>query len=186
VTGGTTARHDPGRNPRTRAGLARFGRVLVVRLAPGEDVLPALSQLLDDAGIASGVILSGVASLEHASVRNITRFPNRWPIRPDDRTRTRIPGPLEVLAMQGNVAPAPDGSRVIHCHADFSVGAPPAVTYGGHLMEDTIVGTTCELAVAELTGAAVRRVHDDETRTLELDVAPPPAARPAGRGGEQE
>jgi predicted DNA-binding protein with PD1-like motif len=186
VTGGTAAAFPPGRNPRTRAGLARFGRVLVARLAPGEDVLPALSQLLDDAGIASAVILSGVASLRHASVRNITRFPHAWPIRPEDRAHTRIPGPLEVLAMQGNVAPAPDGSRIIHCHADFSTGTPPAVTYGGHLMEDTIVGTTCELYVAELTGSGVRRVHDDETRTLELDVAPALEPRPARRGGEQE
>lgn len=160
------------RNPRTRAGVGRFGRVLVIRLAPGEDVLPSMAQLLDDAGIDNGVILSGVASLRHASVRNIVHFPPQWPIRPDMRKRTTIPGPLEVLALQGNVAPQPGGGTFIHCHADFSLGAPAAVTYGGHLLDDTIVGTTCEIYIGELVDLDVRRVHDEETQTLEIDVHP--------------
>lgn len=160
------------RNPRTRAGVGNFGRVLAIRLAPGEDVLPSMIQLLADAGIAQGVILSGVASLQHASLRNIHTFPENWPIRVQDRHTTRIEGPLEILAMQGNVAPAPDGSTFIHCHLEFSTGNPPATTYGGHLLEDTIVGTTCEIYIAELVGVDMRRIDDDETRTLEIDVRP--------------
>ncbi|MPZ59835.1 MAG: DUF296 domain-containing protein [Propionibacteriales bacterium] len=158
--------------PGTRAGLATFGRVLVARLGPGEDVLPAMERLLLDAGLTSGVILSGVASLHHASVRNITRFPDQWPIRDDMRKKSTIPGPLEILAMQGNIAPKPDGGIIIHCHVEFSVGTPAAVTYGGHLIEDTIVGTTCEVYVAELSGLDVRREHDDDTQTLEITMSP--------------
>ncbi|HYJ70062.1 MAG TPA: PPC domain-containing DNA-binding protein [Nocardioidaceae bacterium] len=163
---------SPGRRPGTRAGIASFGRVLVIRLGPGEDVLPAMERLLLDARISAGVIVSGVASLRHASVRNIVRFPERWPIEPDMRTQTTVAGPLEILSMQGNVAPTPDGDPFIHCHVEFSIGAPPAETYGGHLIEDTIVATTCEIAIAELRGSDVRRVHDPETQTLELDVDP--------------
>ena len=162
----------PGRRPGTRIGLASFGRVLVVRLGPDEDVLPAMERLLLDADLTNGVILSGVASLRHASVRNIVRFPEEWPIQPGDRTRTTVPGPLEILAMQGNVAPKPDGGLFIHCHVEFSVGSPAAVTYGGHLIEDTVVGTTCELYVAELRGLDVRRAHDPHTQTLEIVMDP--------------
>jgi predicted DNA-binding protein with PD1-like motif len=162
----------PGRHRGTRAGIGSFGRVLVIRLGPDEDVLPAMERLLLDADLTSGVILGGVASLRHASVRNIVRFPEQWPIQPDDRTRTTVPGPLEILALQGNVAPKPDGGLFIHCHVEFSTGSPAAVTYGGHLIEDTVVGTTCELYVAELRGLDVRRVHDPHTQTLELDVEP--------------
>jgi uncharacterized protein len=162
----------PGRLPGTRAGVGSFGRVLVIRLGPGEDVLPAMERLLLDADLTNGAIVSGVASLQHASVRNIFRFPEQWPIQPDMRKQTTVPGPLEILAMQGNVAPKPDGGLFIHCHVGFSVGAPPAATYGGHLIEDTIVGTTCELYIAELRGIDVRRVHDPETQTLELDMDP--------------
>ncbi|MGH3454078.1 MAG: hypothetical protein ACRDP2_06650, partial [Nocardioidaceae bacterium] len=89
---------EPGRRPGTRAGLGSFGRVLVVRLCPGEDVLPAMERLLLDAKLTSGAILSGVASLQHASVRNIVRFPEEWPIQTGDRTKTTVAGPLEILA----------------------------------------------------------------------------------------
>jgi uncharacterized protein len=160
------------RKPGTRAGTARFGRVLVIRLGPGEDVLPAMEQLLLDAELHNGVILSGVASLHHASVRNIFRFPERWPITEEMRKKTTVPGPLEVLAMQGNVASMPGGGLFIHCHIEFSIGAPPAVTYGGHLIENTIVGTTCELYIAELDDLQVRRVPDETTQTLEIDMEP--------------
>lgn len=163
---------EPGRRPGTRAGLGSFGRVLVIRLGPGEDVLPAMERLLLAAELTSGAIVSGVASLHHASVRNIVRFPDEWPIQTGDRTKTTVAGPLEILAMQGNVAPTPDGGIFIHCHVEFSVGAPAAVTYGGHLIEDTIVGTTCEIYIAELRGLDVRRIHDPETKTLELDMDP--------------
>jgi predicted DNA-binding protein with PD1-like motif len=47
-----------------------------------------------------------------------------------------------------------------------------ATTYGGHLLDDTIVGTTCEIYIAELVGIEMRRIDDDETRTLEIDVQP--------------
>lgn len=161
----------------TRAGLASFGRVLVIRMGPGEDVLPAMERRLLDAQLTSGVILSGVASLHHASVRNIVRFPAEWPIRPEHRRQTTVPGPLEILAMQGNVAPTPDNGLFIHCHVEFSTGAPAATTYGGHLIENTIVATTCELVIAELRGLDVRRVHDPHTQALELDMEPRASTR---------
>lgn len=165
-------RPAPGRAVGTRAGVGRLGRILVLRLGPGEDVLPALAQLLKDAQLSSGVVLSGVASLHHCSVRNISRFPEQWPIQPDMRERTTVAGPLEILSMQGNVAPTPDGGVFIHCHLEVSVGQPPAVTYGGHLIEDTVVATTAEIVVAEIDDLVVRRIDDPVTRTLEIDVEP--------------
>ncbi len=157
----------------TTAGFADLARVLVIRLGPGEDVLPAMEQVLRDAGITDGVIVSGVASLEHASIRNIHRFPDPFPITPADRTTTTVPGPLEILAMQGNVHTREDGELVIHAHLEFSLGTPAGVTYGGHLIEDTIVGTTCELYVAELTGLDVRRRLDPNTQAYEIAVDTP-------------
>lgn len=166
------ADHAHGRRPGTTAGLAEFGRVLVIRMGPGEDVLPAMKRLLLDAGISSAVILGGVASLEHASIRNINRFPEQLPITSRDRTLTTVPGPLEILAMQGNVAVKNDGSLVIHCHLEFSLGAPAGVTYGGHLIGNTIVGTTCEVYIAELRALEVRRELDERTQALEITLDP--------------
>jgi uncharacterized protein len=167
------AQHGHARRPGTNAGFAELGRVLVVRLGPGEDVLPAMAQVLEDSGMDTGVILGGVASLEHASVRNIWRFPASFPITPEDRKMTTVPGPIEILALQGNFAPKENGEVVIHAHVEFSVGAPPAVTYGGHLVENTIVGTTCELYLAELTGMGIARTLDPNTQALEIEVDAP-------------
>ncbi len=166
---------DPGhaRRPGTTAGFADLARVLVVRLGPGEDVLPALEQVLHDARITDGVIVSAVASLQRASIRNIHRFPDVFPITSGDRKTTTVPGPLEILAMQGNVHTREDGELVIHAHLEFSLGTPAGVTYGGHLIEDTIVGTTCELYIAELTGLDVRRRLDPNTQAYEVAVDPP-------------
>lgn len=165
-----TVEQAPGRYPGTQVGVGRFGRVLTIRLGPGEDVLPAMEAIFEANDVQHGVILSGVASLHHLTVRNIHRFPEAWPITPEDRRVTTVPGPLEVLAMQGNVARREDGGLVIHCHLDVSVGVPPAHTFGGHLVEDTIVGTTCELYVAEVEGVEVRRVRDEVTHADELHV----------------
>jgi predicted DNA-binding protein with PD1-like motif len=171
----------------TRAGIGRFGRVLVARLTPGEDVLPALDRLLRAAGMSQAVVFSGVASLQHATVRNIWAFPGEWPITPDQRRLTTFPGPLEILALQGNVAPAPDGSLVFHVHAEFSVGTPAGMTYGGHLMDDTIVGTTAEIYLAELTGIEMRRTPDPVTKNLEIELAGPAGGRElAGPAGGRE
>lgn len=166
--------HEPdqlhGRRPGTVAGVGRLGRILVVRLGPGEDLLLAMARLLADAGIETGILLGGVASLARATVRNIHRFPDRFPVTGEDRHVTTVAGPLEVISLQGNVVPGEDGAPVIHCHVEFSVGTPPAVTYGGHLVEGTIVGTTGELFVAELTGLDVRRRLDPVTLAPEIAV----------------
>lgn len=156
--------------PGTHAATGRPGRVVVARLGPGEDIVPALERLVCDEGIGAGAIVSGVASLHRATVRNIHRYPEEWPIGPDDRRVTTVPGPLEVLAMQGNFVPAEDGGVAIHCHMAFSMGSPPAVTYGGHVVEGTIVATTCELFLAEVVDVAVRRVVDGVTKAAEISV----------------
>lgn len=163
---------DPSPMPGTRSGLGRFGRVLVIRLGPGEDLLGGLDREVAASGIGAGVILSGLASLHHLRVRNITRFPERWPITPDMREVTTIPGPLEVLSMQGTLTPTPDGGSFTHCHVEVSLGSPPAATHGGHLIEGTTVATTAEIVVAELVDLAVARIHDPETEALEIDVTP--------------
>lgn len=161
---------EPGRLPGTHAGVGCTGRLAVIRLGPGEDLLPAMERLIRDEGLGPGAIVSGVASLHHATVRNIHRYPEEWPIGPDDRRITTVPGPLEVLAMQGNFVPDENGGVVIHCHMAFSAGSPPGVTYGGHLVEGTVVATTCELFLAEVAGLAVRRAVDEVTKAAEIQV----------------
>jgi predicted DNA-binding protein with PD1-like motif len=172
VDSGDAATFEPGRAPGTNAGFGAFGRVLVVRLGPGEDVLLAMTRILERAGLRAGVILSGVASLTQLTVRTIVRLPDVPPITPADRRITTVPGPLEVLAMQGNVAWTEAGDLFIHCHLDASVGEPATNTYGGHLVDGTIVATTMELVIAEVVDLDVRRAIDPATAAPEIVVSP--------------
>jgi predicted DNA-binding protein with PD1-like motif len=61
------------------------------------------------------------------------------------------------------------------------------MTYGGHLMDDTIVGTTAEIYLAELTGIEMRRTPDPVTKNLEIELAGPAGGRElAGPAGGRE
>ncbi len=161
-----------GHLPGTCAALGNTGRVLAVRMGPGEDVLDAMTRIVERAGIRAGIIISGVASLTQLTVRNIHRIPTEPPITTADRHVTTVPGPLEVLSVQGNLAWTPEGELIVHCHLDASVGDPATHTFGGHLVEGTIVATTLELFILEVTGASIERVVDPATGTPELAIAP--------------
>lgn len=161
----------------TSAGLAPPGRVLVVRLGPGQDLLGGLTDALDRAGLARGILLGGVASLTRMTVRTIVRFPQQPPITPADRVVTTVEGPLELMSLQGNVVPDEAGATVVHAHVVASLGSPVATEVrGGHLVEGTVVATTAELAIAELLDPTLLRRFDPATRAAEIAVGPWPPA----------
>jgi uncharacterized protein len=151
----------------TRSGLGKAGRVLVARLEPGSDLMPSLRTLAQRANIRTGVILSGVASFEKATIRNVGRRPEQYPITDQQRIFTPKEEPIELLALSGNISQK-DGEVFVHAHVTISSGLDDGRAYGGHLVDGCIVLTTAELVIMELTGLAMERVHDPVTRALEL------------------
>lgn len=145
----------------------RLGRVFVVRLRPGSDLLRSLEQLAGEAGIRAGLVLGGAASLRQAVLRNVKVFPDRFPITDLVRVLTIKKDPLELTSISGNIS-LKDGNPFVHCHVTVSSGEEDGRAYGGHLLEGCIIFSTGELAVAELSGVELMRVHDEETHALEL------------------
>jgi uncharacterized protein len=154
------------------AGVGGLGRILVLRLLPGEDLLEGVEQACGEWGLDQGVILSGVASLRRATVRNIHSLPvsGAGPITAEMRHVTRIPGPLELLFLCGNIARLPDGRLYVHCHAEFSLCRPPTETRGGHLVSGSPVATTAEIVLAEISGMRIARAPDPMTGAAEVVV----------------
>lgn len=157
---------------RIRWGVGGLGRVVVARLAPGCDIKRSIEEIAGAAGIEYGVILGGAASLERAVLRNV-RFPvQEWPITDDIRIFSHVQGPLEMLAISGNISRTTDGKAWVHGHITVSVGMPDGMALGGHLVDGAIVLSTGEIAIAEVLGLAIERRLDPETRTQELYFSP--------------
>lgn len=152
----------------TRYAEGRVGRIVVMRLGPGEDILPAIVEIAEECQIRQAVILGGAASLTHAHLRNVRRYPDQFPITDEVRVFSPVDGPLELLSLSGNISQTEDGEAYIHCHAAISVGQPDADALGGHLLTGTTVYSTAELSLMEVEGCTIMRAGDPETQVPEL------------------
>lgn len=152
-----------------RYAAGALGRVVVGRFAPGTELLDGLARLVEGAGIRSGVILGGAASLESARLRNVRSRPAEWPITDANRVYLDLDGPLELLSIAGNISRRDDGGLHLHAHVVVSAGGDrPGACYGGHLVEGARVLSTAEIVVAEVVGVDLLRHVDPETRVVEL------------------
>lgn len=156
----------------TRHASGQLGRVVVMRLGPQEDILPAIIEIAAEYDIRHAIIVGGAASLTEAHLRNVRRYPDEFPITDEVRVFSEIEGPLELLSLSGNISQTEDGQSYIHCHAAISVGQPDALALGGHLLPNTLVYSTAELSLVEVVGCEIMRVHDPETSVTELYFGP--------------
>jgi predicted DNA-binding protein with PD1-like motif len=155
-----------------RYGVGQMGRVVVMRLGPGDDILPAILEIAADSGVKQAIIIGGAASLTRARLRNVRRYPEQFPITDEVRVFSAFDGPLELLSLSGNISQTADGAAYIHCHAAISTGQPDAIAYGGHLLPETTVFSTAELSLVEVLGCDIQRLDDPETHVGELYFRP--------------
>lgn len=155
------------RQPRYDVAETGIGRVLAIRMAPGDDLFGTTLKICQERGVKAGVILSVAASLQKAVLRNVWQFPDPFPINDACRIFTPINGPLELLQMSGNVTQTEDGEPYLHAHVTISMGRPEATCFGGHLVEGCTIFSTCEMVLAELSDISFMRLMDKHTRVGE-------------------
>ena len=97
-------------------------RVVLVRIAPGEDILLGLRQAVVDHSISNGLFLTGFGSKAIGTEPFIQ--------------------PLDICSFNGYVL---DGK--VHCHIDFS---DERNGFGGHLEEGTLALTFANIAIGEI------------------------------------
>jgi len=144
-----------------------LGKLVVMRLGPGCDIMKSLAEIAKRKSFRSGVVLSGAGSLSQVTLRNVRLFPDEFPITDQNRVYTPKKEPLEVLSLSGNISQR-DGEVHVHCHITVSSGLDDGQAYGGHLTEGCIVLSYCEIVIAEITDLEMKRDIDPETRALEL------------------
>ena len=155
-------------NKKIAMASGRLGRILVIRLAPGSDLLQSLEEIARKEEIISGIILGGAASLRRVVLRNVRGYPKAFPITNENRIFTPLEGPLELLSISGNISLREDGQLFVHAHITVSLGCPEGTAYGGHLVAGAIIYSTGELVLAETEGVELRRFLNDETKVYEL------------------
>ena len=105
---------------------------IVVRLHKGDLLKESIKDICIKNNIKAGVVVSSVGSLDKAVIRNagatIVKEFNE---------------PLEIISLNGTVS-----RDRIHLH--ISVANKNYETFGGHLMDGSIVNTTVELVILEL------------------------------------
>lgn len=151
-----------------RVGEGALGRVVALHMDPGTDVLKGLQAAVASQGLRSAVILSGAGSLRQAVLRNVRSIPNPFPITDANRVFVAKDEAMELLSLTGNVALRHDGRVVVHGHLVISSGQQDGLAYGGHLVEGSIVFSTMEIILAEITGMSLTRSVDAITHAAEL------------------
>ncbi len=126
--------------------------VRAFRLGPGADLKKELSRIARDNDLRAGVVLTCVGSLTRAVIRLA-----------DQPGATTFDGKHEIVSLVGTLTLEGE-------HLHIAVSDSTGRTIGGHLMEGSLVYTTAEIAVGELTALAFSRELDPKSTYQELAI----------------
>ncbi len=135
----------------------RLGEIITLRLDQGEDVLGSIEAAARDKDIHSGIVLSGIGTLDRGRLHYITGTGY-----PPANEFVDYEGPIELVSIDGIIA-----EYAPHLHTCISIEDK---TYMGHLEPGCRVLYLAEIAIARLEGVRLcRRPHaDTDVNTLQL------------------
>jgi hypothetical protein len=119
----------------------------VLKAQPGEELVAGLTAFLNEMKIGSGFI-TGIGAASEAEIGHFD------PVSKEYRKET-LPGPLEIVSLNGNISRVEDGSAFVHLHAALSF--PDLSVRAGHLFRAVIM-PTCEITLRVLKGTVERRL----------------------------
>lgn len=128
-------------------------KVYVFRLKPHEDLKKSILRFAAENSIHAGIILTCVGSLEQINLR----FANQ-------ESGSIKTGTFEIVSCTGTFSNNGAG------HFHISIADDTGRTLGGHLLDDNLVYTTAEIAIAELTEISFDRETDPTYGYKELTV----------------
>ena len=123
-----------------------------LRLVRGQDLKLSIQEYVLEKGIDAACILSAVGSVDHLKLR----MAKAVEIREYDDD-------FEIVSVTGTVARGKS-----HIHMSFSDDRGNVV--GGHLVNGTIINTTCEVVLMEIENYDFSREFDENTGYNELVI----------------
>ena len=146
-------------NEQLSAAEGRLGRVVVVRLRPGTDLLNGIQSACEHYEIHNGVIISAIGSLARVRFCDVEALPEKkcgygyGRILALDET-------IELTGAGGVICS--DAENHINLHIHISMSDKNGKAYGGHLVEGTTVLMTSDIVIGEITGLEMRREYDPD------------------------
>ena len=135
-------------------------KTIAVRLRRGQDLLASIRSIADQHNIKAAVVLSGVGCVTRACIRDASGV----------NVHT-LEEPMEIVSLMGTVSKA-------RCHLHIALAREDLSTLGGHLMEGTIINTTCELILGLCSEWVFMKEQDEETGYDEIVfMRPQPESR---------
>ena len=137
-----------------------FGKVVPVRLRTGTDLTGGLKEVCEENGIQQGAILVGIGSLRKLTYQVLVPRPGSK-LGAGYTDPQVVPGPVEVLALQGVVFQSETSEMLLHIHGTFS--DQHGKVYAGHVVagENPILATL-DAVIAEVADVTLVRRMDPE------------------------
>lgn len=143
------------------------GRRFIIKIEPGTKVTGALLDFARSQNIQFASMVSAVGSVRDVEFTDI-QAGARLPMT-DPRTKThRLEGPLELLGLEGNIAPNAEKQLGAQFYILGSKSSGEVV--GGRLV-DAEVFATCEIVLAEYLVAGIERYHSTSSGVETLYIA---------------
>ena len=141
------------------AAEGRMGRVVVIRLKPGADLLGGIQDACGQYGIHNGVILSAIGSLACVRYCNVEALPDKKCGYGYGRVLC-LDEPIELTGAGGVICSDADNNINLHIHLSLSDKTGKA--FGGHLAEGTKVLMTSDIVLGEIEGVRMLRQYDPD------------------------
>lgn len=129
-------------------------KTTAIRLASHQDLKKELLKVASNS--KAGFVITCVGSLEQVNIR----FANQ-------ENGTLLKGHFEILSLVGTFS---DSGAHLHISVADSTGR----TIGGHLLNDSLIYTTAEIVIGELTDLQFDRIVDSTYGYEELSIKPRP------------
>jgi predicted DNA-binding protein with PD1-like motif len=138
----------------------RFGKVVPVRLRTGTDVMGGLKQVCEAHGVKHGALLAGIGSLRKMTYQVLTPKPETK-LGAGYTEPQVVPGPVEIVSLQGVIFQSEEGETLLHVHGTFS--DKDGKVYAGHVVagENPVLATLDGL-IAEVADVRLIRRMDAE------------------------
>jgi len=118
-----------------------------LRALPDEELVGALTAFLNERRVYAG-FFTGIGAAREAEI-------GHFDPREKVYHKQTLPGPLEIIALNGNVTRVEDGQAFVHAHVALSLG--DMSVRAGHLFR-AVIDPTCEIYLRALPGAVERRL----------------------------
>lgn len=146
---------------RVKSICGNMSRVLAVRLLPGTDLMDGLKKACQDNGVRQGTIISAIGTLRQLNIQIFVPRPE-LKLGAGYNPPVVIPGPMEVMAIQGVIMETESGETALHLHGVFC--DKDGKTLGGHIVPGgNPILATLDAVIGEMGGLKMMRRYDAET-----------------------